>query len=140
MLALTFAASIGLWWWFRPVAVEEPYPFGLTTQYKIRRGWNGRKYYVGPVTLRYENGNAASIGDVNRLEQRSVGFFTGDERFQYWHEDGRKFSSSEWFFDVSQEYIPRQMNEKPIGTEEDWRRMNAGFEKKYPKSEKSVSP
>jgi hypothetical protein len=134
-------ASVGLWWWFRPVAVKEDYVgYGLTMEYKTRRSWNGDKYYVGPATLRYKNGNISAINNVNGLKWNSVSPFSDVEQGQYWHEDGRKLSWSEWFLYVSSEYIPRNMNGEPSSTEEEWRQMNAELAKKHPETQKNARP
>jgi hypothetical protein len=108
-------------------------------QYRIRRSWGGDRYYVGPATIRYENGNIAVAGHVDGLEEHSISFGCDDEHVRYWHEDGRKLNSTEWFFYMSREYIPRHMNGELIGTEKDWRRMNAEFEKEHPEWVRSPS-
>jgi hypothetical protein len=140
LLAVTLVASAGLWWWFRPISVEKPWAYGLTIHYQIRRSWNGDRYYVGPATLRYQNENISAISNVNGLKWNSVDPFGDVEQAKYWHEDGRKLSSSEWFLYLSTEYIPRNMNGEPINTEEEWRRMNAELAKKHPETQKKSTP
>ena len=134
LLAFMVIASVAFWWWFRPVVVEEPWSvaYGLTLEYKTRRSWNGHQYYVGPAILRYKNGNLAAKGIVDGFEHESITFFSQDDHFLYWHEDGRKLLWHEWFFYISSEYIPRQMNGEPISTEDEWRRMAVEFEKAHP--------
>jgi hypothetical protein len=140
VLAIITVASIGLWWWFRPITVEEPWAYGLTTQYQIRRSWNGDRYYVGLAILRYDNGNISAISNVNGLKWNSVSPYGDSEQDQYWHEDGRKLSWSEWSLYLSTEYIPRNMNGEPVNTEVEWRQMNAELAKKHPETQKRARP
>jgi hypothetical protein len=132
LLVTVFLASIALYWWYSPVSVKEPWgpASGLTLEYKTRRNWDGRKHYVGPVLLRYENGHVAA---VSKLDVSKAGtFFVGDKYFDYWHEDGRRLDWTEWFMYISTDYIPRQMDGKPINMEPAWRRLAAESKKKNP--------
>jgi hypothetical protein len=139
LLALTLLVSVGLGWWLRPIYVEEPWGagYGLTIQYHVRRGWNGDRYYVGPATIRYENGKASVIGYVDGLKEKSVAFGSDDGHSKFWHEDGRELNGTGWFFYMSQDYLPRQMNGEPISTEEQWRPEAAKFRKDHPEFERN---
>jgi hypothetical protein len=134
-----FLVSVGLWWWLRPIHVEEPWGAGftgLTIQYHVRRGWKGDRYYVGPAIIRYENGKASVIGYVDGLIEKSVAFGSDDRYCKYWHEDGHELNGTEWFFYMSQDYMPRHMGGESISTEEKWRRIAADFTKEHPEFER----
>jgi hypothetical protein len=140
MLALVFVLSIALWWWFRPISVEEPWGNGdLTMQYRIRRSWNGERRYVGPATLRYENGNIAVLSNVDGIEWKSIDPTADSYQARYWHEDGRELNFTEWFFYMSTDYFPRRMNGEPINTEQEWRHSAIEFEKQHPELANKVS-
>jgi hypothetical protein len=134
MLALVFVLGVFLWWWYRPVPINEPWGlgYGLTYQARVRRTWKGDRVYVGPATIRYENGNVAMLGDVNGMEENTVAFGINKDHCKYWHEDGRPLNQTEWFLYLSAEYVPRHMNGEPSQTEEEWRAAAAKFRKEHP--------
>jgi hypothetical protein len=142
LFILMLVASIALWWWFRPTTIEERWGVasGLRLQYTTQRKWNARRYYVGPVVLRYENGNVAAKGNLDGIAHHSITFFVGDDQFQYWHEDGRKLTWKEWFSYVSTDYLPRKWNGEAILTEENWRRIPGDDEKNSGSSSAAVVP
>jgi hypothetical protein len=131
LLIITGIVSIGLWWWIRPIYVEEDWAgpqWGLTARYKLRRGWDGRRYYVGLATLTYPSGQLAVRANFNGTEHWPVVFwatsqsgipFGADERQEYWHEDGGKLNCREWISFLSTDYLPRRMRGDVRKTEQE---------------------
>jgi hypothetical protein len=107
LFVVVLIASVGLWLWTKPFAVEDDWGgyYGWTTNYQLRRGWNGRRYFVGPATLTYQNGQLAARGNVNGIEEETLTFWIGDEHFEYWREDGQKLNWEDWFLYVSTDYL-----------------------------------
>jgi hypothetical protein len=144
MLIVTGIVSIGLWWWIRPVHVEEDWAgpwWGLTARYNLRRGWDGRRYYVGLATLTYPDGQLAARANFDGTEYWPVVFwatshsgvpFGGTDQLQeYWHEDGRKLNCKEWILFLSNEYFPRRIHGQVRNTEQEWRRALTHFESQF---------
>ena len=68
LIVLVTVVAILLAYWTHPVVVEEVWFGGrLRTEIVIRRGFDGNRYYDGPVTAYYANGQKAaqvSLHDV----------------------------------------------------------------------------
>jgi hypothetical protein len=144
LLAAMTIVAVGLWWWLRPVTVEEDWGgpwWGMTVRYSLRNSWDGRRHYVGPATLTYPNGQLAARANLHGTEYQPAEFwatkyngisFGGTDTGQeYWHEDGRKLNWKEWFFFLSNDYFPRRIHGDVIRTEDEWRRAISHFEAEF---------
>jgi hypothetical protein len=118
-------SSVALWWWFRPIKVEEAWrahSYGLTASYTVRRGINGQYYFVGPAALVYADGSRSALSEVDRWRQTEYEpDFENSAVTKYWHEDGRELTRHEWWAYLATDYIPRQINSQAIITELEWR-------------------